>query len=378
MNRDRIPTILAAVMLSFTAIACSKPTAPVTSGDLEKLAAARERNQQQEALSLARSMYMELLDTGSRIRGDLETLGELHRQWEAEILALLSTEDGRFLTAEQGDVVSFRSYVQTMKAVTQSSLEVMTSELNALTGPAKEIIDSGAIAGTPDPELSIRLAALENRVKSTLEPYLETVPAMQAMLATAKQRGVRGESTLQQAVDALNYADAQDRTTQVEAARKAAEAEVTAKLAEAEQALVRARGEQQLQALMAEESHLRDRMQADALKARASSPDTLKRLEPFVTKAAMSLQTPRPFVYQWQRVRTETRPLSFSAIAGHKALEPTEDGLRYLHEIANSTQNDRPAWPIASTKEHWDWVRENQTLLRELGTTLVELGHLDP
>ena len=275
-------------------------------------------------------------------------------------------------------MVSFRANFQAMKAVTQSSMEAMTSELDALIGPAKEVIDSGAIAGTPDPNFSTRLAALETRVNRALEPYVQTVPAIQAMLAIAKQRGVRGDSTLQQAVDALNYADAQDRTKQVEAARKVAEAEVTEQLAEAKQALIRARGEQQLQALRAEESHLRASMEADALKARASSPDTLKRLEPFVTKASMSLETPRPFVYQWHRVQTETRSLSFGAITGHKALEPTEEGLQILQQIANSTENDRPAWPADNTKEHWDWVRENQTLLRELGPTLVELGYLAP
>jgi len=378
MKRDRIPSLMAAITLSFTGIACSGPSSVVTSGDLDKLAAARDMNQQQEALALARSMYMELLDAGSRIRSDLDNLGRLHQQWKTEILALLSSEDGRFLAAEQPDAVSFRAHVETMRAVTDSSIEAMISELDALVEPAKGAINSGVIAGAPDPSLSSRLAALDGRVQSALAPYVQAVPAIQAMLATAKQRGIRSETTLQQAVDALIYADSQDRTNQVEAARKAAEAEVTAKLAQAEQALIRARGEQQLQALRAEESHLRASMEADALKARASSPDTLKRLEPFVTKASMSLETPRPFVYQWHRVQTETRSLSFGAITGHKALEPTEEGMQILQQIANSTENDRPAWPADNTKQHWDWVRENQTLLRELGPTLVELGYLAP
>lgn len=356
---------------------CSAPSASVNSGDVDQLAATREINQQQETLALAKSMYMKLINDGAGVRGALDELRHLNGQWETDILPLLQSNDGKFLAADGESVGAFREHFGTVQPVPKGTIEQLELELSTLLAPIDSAVKSGTVASTPDPQFAPMLAEISSKVQNAVLPYKEAVPALQALAAKAKSKGVSGEKTLQQALDELIHADVLTRAERIEAARKETEAAMTEKMAQAEQELVRAKREQEIQAAKDEAARVDSQTEADTLTAKANNPDTLKRLEPFVTKGNFVLeQSSRQYI--WRRSETEPLPLSFKAITLRSALEPTENGLKSLMGIALDPNNDRPAWARAASQKDWDWIRENQKLLKELGPTLVSLGHLAP
>lgn len=357
---------------------CSQGSDANGTSDLDKITSARESNQLQEDLALATSRYNELLEKGSRTQTALDELRILHSQWNTDVMALLQNEDGRFLAADEADVKVFRAHVESMNPVSEETISNLSTSLNALIAPIKAAVTEGSVAGMPNPELVTRLTELDARIQESLTPYKTAVSAIQALAATAKGRGTRGMQTLQQEVDDLKSAEAAARAAKIEAARLEAEEEVTQQLAMAEQELVRAQGEKKRQELESQAHELRAQAEADAIKARATSSDTLKSLAPFVTKTKILFECYSPSNCRWIPGQSLAAPVSFGALTRLGALEPTQLGFEQLQSIATSYENDRPKWPSADTPEDWERVKENQKLLREFGTTLVELGHLAP
>lgn len=344
---------------------------------VDELTQRRDIAQQRETLGIAKSKYLQLQQEGQRTRAVLEELRGLHQRWNKEVPALLENEEGRYIAANQQDVTTFRSHFDTLEKLPESALDSMTAELDALLAPVESALEDKTVADLPDERLSTQLAALDSRLQEALAPYKLAISAVESITANARKRGELGSQTLQDALAKLVRSEAESRSAQIEAARQIANEAVAKKLAETTQELVEAKGEQERSRMETEISLIRAQTEEEMLTARANNPDTLKRLEPFVTKGN-SILLPNDRMYEWRRSETEPLPLSFKSITLQGALEPTERGLKNLMRIVMDYNNGRPAWPQPSTKEDWDWIRENQKLLKELGPTLVSLNHLAP
>lgn len=345
---------------------------------VDELTQRRDIAQQRETLGIAKSKYLQLQQEGQRTRAALEELRGLHQRWNKEVPALLENEEGRYIAASQQDVTTFRSHFDTLEKLPESALDSMTAELDALLAPVESALNDKTVADLPDERLSTQLAALDSRLQEALAPYKLAISALESITANARKRGELGSQTLQDALGKLVQSEAESRSAQIEAARGIANEAVAKKLAETTQALVEAKGEQERSQMETEIAQIRAQTEADRLMAKATNPDTLARLKPFVTKTTTKFESSRPRDYRWFPNQTEVAPFSFGALSRVGALEPTQDGIRELHAIAVFERNDRPPWPSASSPEDWEWVRENQMLLRELGMTLVELGYLLP
>lgn len=344
---------------------------------VDELTQRRDIAQQRETLGIAKSKYLQLQQEGQRTRAALEELRGLHQRWNKEVPALLENEEGRYIAASQQDVTTFRSHFDTLEKLPESALDSMTAELDALLAPVESALNDKTVADLPDERLSTQLAALDSRLQEALAPYKLAISALESITVNARKRGELGSQTLQDALGKLVQSEADSRSAQIEAARQIANEAVAKKLAETTQALVEAKGEQERSKMETEIAQIHAQTEADRLMAKATNPDTLKRLEPFVTKGSSILeQSSRQYI--WRRSEIEPLPLSFKAITLRGALEPSENGLKNLLGIALDTNNDRPAWPRPAEQKDWDWIRENQKLLKDLGPTLVELGHLAP
>lgn len=381
--------ILAGVLLPGLAglvAGCSQGTGANGTSDLDKITSDRESNQLQEDLALATSTYIELLEKGSRTQMALDELRRLHTQWNTEVMALLQNEDGRFLAADEADVKVFRAHVESTNPVSESTISNFSTVLHALIAPIQTAVTEGTVAGMPNPELGTRLADLDVRVQESLAPYKSAVSAIQALVATAKRRGTRGTQTLQEEVDVLKSAEAAARAATIEAARLEAEEEVTQQLAKAEQDLVRAQGEKTRQELEFKAAAVRAAAAEQELRARAENPETLSRLAPFVSPGESLLVCSNARNFRWANLAwikgqgdvLVEAPMSLTSINCTGALNPTADGLKVFFKLATDGENDRPDWGANSSSVDWDWVKANQTLLRELGNTLVNEGKLLP
>ena len=343
----------------------------------ENLLENREGNQQQEALALANGLYLEVLQGGENVRTDLDVLRQLHASWNNDIWALLENDDGRFIAAERADTVAFNAHFITMRPITDSEFDSLSKRLDTLLSPIQSIVDSGSVAGTPNPELAQRIASLGLEIREISKPYDQAISGINAIASAAKTRGIRSETTLKSELDKIAQEEAMARAEIISSAMAKADKEISHKLASANESLLRAKGAREEQALRAEEARVLADAELDALKAQASNPDTLRRLEPFTIKTTTELIC-NGGSYKFLTGKTQATPISFGAISRHGALEPTEIGMKRLQNIATDSRNDRPTWPKASTPKDWEWVKENQLLLKELGPTLVELGHLMP
>lgn len=354
-------------------------TAPggVKARDTVELPEVREYNNLQETAALAKGLYLDLSNQGTAVANRLAELKGMRDKWDKEINGLLTNDTGRFVAADQSDVTAFRAHFNHAPAISEAEVTGFQNTLDTLLEPINHALKTQSVTGTPNPEFGPRLKSLDAQIEEALAPFRESVPAIEAIVKAAEARGTKGSQTLAKALEELDQADAVTRAARIEAARKMAEDDVTEQLAKASADLAIADGEAKRQAMEDEAAKLRAQSEADAIAAKATNPETMKRLAPFVTKANTVL-LPNSRVYEWGRSDTQTVPLSLNAISLRGALEPTENGLKNLMLIANDTRNGRPTWPRASTPEDWDVVRANQQLLREFGSTLVSLGHLLP
>lgn len=345
---------------------------------VEQITQIREQNGQQEALAVAKNMYMELLERGTRVRTDLENLTQLHKQWSTESATLPEGDEGRFIAADPESVLAFRAHTTTMRTISEVDMSSMATRLDTLLAPVEAAVKSGAIAGTPSAELSESIAQLAASIEELRKPYVDGLSAIQSITQAAKARGTRSDQTLKSSLDGLRQIEAMQRAEIIEAARAKADADVSHKLAAAQEELVRANGAREEQAIRDQAQQVAAQARQDALVAKAKNPETLKRLEPFTSKSTVAFAASSPRNERWNAEQTEAVPHSFGALSRYGALEQTENGIKRLHEIVMNPRSQRPVWVDAKTPEDWAWIKENQALLRELGPTLVELGYLAP
>jgi len=73
---------------------------------------------------------------------------------------------------------------------------------------------------------------------------------------------------------------------------------------------------------------------------------------------------------------TEKLPMSLTTINGSGALNDTDLGRKQLVALARVTNDGRPNWTVPQNAEEWDRIKKAQTLLKEYGFKMVELGYL--
>lgn len=369
------------MVIALSLTGCSDNTTIPELEDLNsvnELTQRRDIAQQRETLGVAKSKYLQLQQEGQRTRAALEELRGLHQRWKQEIPGLLQNEDGRYIAASQQDVSTFRSHVDTLVTLPDSTLDSMAAELDALLAPVESALNDKTVVTMPDERLSTQLSALSARLDEALASYRLASSSIQSVAANAKTRGELGSKSLEEAVEEVIQSEAESRSARIEAARKAADDEVTKMLAQTTQELVRAKGEKENGAMKAEIDLLDSQTREAALVAKATNPDTLARLKPFITKTTTRYESTGPGDHRWLEKQMEEAPFSYSALSRSGGLEPTTKGVETLHFLATFHMNNRPAWPSSNSPKDWEWVKENQELLRELGPTLVSLGHLAP
>jgi hypothetical protein len=200
------------------------------------------------------------------------------------------------------------------------------------------------------------------------------------IMAAEKIAGVESENRRKQAEEqaraAKALADAElarkRQETDNEAARLTLEAQE--KAAEAQRFTLVKAAESQVADSRAQATVLRheDEAQRILLRERASDPKVQAMLAPFTTHG-----------YWMPRgsVSLERQPHSFTSLKSYGALEPTEDGLRKLAEVARAKRDTlRPRVPFSpgflKIPDQLEKAKETQRLLRELGPVLVEMGML--
>ncbi len=120
------------------------------------------------------------------------------------------------------------------------------------------------------------------------------------------------------------------------------------------------------------------------LRQRTADPKVKALLAPFTSPG---LWQPRAGAQGGEIVALEKKPISLNRLAAVGALTLGKQGIDALYQVANSTRDtDRPRWGFRSnTRTRWyeneenlKMVTEAQSLLIELGPTLVETGELQP
>ena len=376
----RIPFCRVAAAFGIMVLLTGCPGEPTASTPetVEQITQTREHNGQQEALAVAKNMYMELLERGTRVRAELENLAQLHKQWSTEITTLPEGDEGRFIAADPESVLAFRAHSTTMRTISEVNMSSMATRLDTLLAPVEAAVKSGSIAGTPSAELSEGLAQLAASIAELRKPYEDGLSAVQAITRAANARGTRSDQTLKSALQALEHEEALQRAEIIETARAKAHADVSQKLAAAQEALVRANGDREEQSIRDEAAQVAAQARQEALIAKAKNPETLDRLKPFTSKSTMAFRSPGYDRFQWEPDQTEAVPHSFGALSRYGALEQTDKGIKRLHYVVMDKRSGRAVWVDAQTPADWSWIKENQALLRELGPTLVELGYLAP
>jgi hypothetical protein len=293
---------------------------------------------------------------------------------------LLKNQDGLFIAVEQADAAAFRAHYENVPTLPDEDLDSFQETLDAMMGPIKSALQGQGVTGTPNPEFEPRLKALETQIKEAEKPFRDSIPAIEAILTAAKDRGQRGSQTLQSVLDDMKEAESITRAARIEASRKKAEDEVTQQLAKAEADRVLAVGERERTEVTAETARVQAQANEIELQKRAKDPETLKRLAPFVGKGKTIFQCANTRSHGWANLSwlesegniLSSKPMSLNALICYGALEPTEAGLSRLCELAVSVENDRPRWTRDTADPNSDWVKENQLLLRDLGVTLVK------
>jgi len=358
----------------------SGEAAPAASPETGSLSEARENNQHQEAMAVARSEYTKLSQEVSSARAIIGELARTQTEWKAEIEPLLDNESGQKVAGHEDQVSAFRAHWESVELVPDSMIDNLTQELDILSAPIQAVLGSDIVVGMPDPELSEKLHDLYARAQQHLEPIKIALPALRLIAEKSSQAGSVGSHTLREAIDGMKLAEAKSRASTIDAARRASEEQATQQLALHEQQLAAAEGERKRAEVAAETARVEAQANEIELQRRANDPEMLKRLAPFVGKGKSIFQCVNSRNYGWANLGwlesegkiLSSRPMSLKALTCYGALEPTETGRSRLCELAVSRENDRPHWSADVADPNSEWVEGNQSFLRELGDTLVK------
>ena len=328
---------------------------------------------QEEELSIAKARQKETMSIIQEATESLDKCASLSKVWEDEIIPLLTSEDGKFLTAKPDYVKAFSGYYNTPHP-TQREIDRVRESLNTLAKPLKAALDDAASTYVPAEAFLSQLEDYKNKAILLETGYEEPTRMLKALLARAKAEGKKGTDMLEAAVDQLAAETALEKGQELDAQLKAKQKETAKRLADVQQETLEDKAKLAEDAAKQDTQIAKEQADKDALIKLAKSPDIQKRLAPFITPGMTQIARLGGF----GRAPDEARPLSFSAIDRMKALSPDDHGRSMLVSLATNRNNDRPKWHKPVTSEDWKWVKENQEYLRKLGPILIELGMLNP
>jgi hypothetical protein len=371
MLRDSICAIIVVLSFALSASVSAQNTPPKLPANAEDILLKEATASHQEELAIAKAKQNEAMDLAQHVTESLDNCASLGKVWESEIAPLLTSEDGKFLTAQPDYVKAFSGYYHVPHA-TQRDVDRLRESLTTLTKPLKAALGDSDSTYVPKPDFMTQLETYKDKAVFLESSYDEPIRMIKAILARAQKEGKKGTDTLSAAVDQLAADTALEKGQELAAQLKAKQEETAKRMGEAQQQTLDDR------ANLAEKAAKQDSKIAEAQADKeaqiklAKSPDIQKRLAPFITPGMTQIGRNRTF----RNPPNEAHPLSFSDITQVGALTPTDEGRKELVWIATYYRNDRPKWTKPVTSEEWKWVKENQDYLRNLGPILVELGML--
>lgn len=307
------------------------------------------------------------------------------KAWKAEIPPLLKTEAGNNIAARE-DLVAR-----------------LTTIVNAKRTTENDLLDAAKRIGTFRSQLGKRTTS--SRPKPLTPQEHDEIEKLYATVSIADQEWsealkdahaikVLGDGgltpiqnlTLEQKVEIeaakQQLAESEERERREEE-RKAQEAEYQRD--QKRVAAEREREKERLAAKRKEEAEAaaeKKRLEEEALLARARSADVQSTLAIFLHKRDVQPQKAGPGSVNF-RSTFDAAPMSFSALKGIGALEPTTEGLKWLARVGGNRKLSSPRWGVASQPGNWSeddkkLLKEAQGFLREFGSILVKDGKLSP
>lgn len=173
-----------------------------------------------------------------------------------------------------------------------------------------------------------------------------------------------------------------------ETQQKLADAEIREKnlLAELDRAKKLAEANRRVEDAKAEAKSSRLGLEADKTldRQRCEDPEVKRLLAPFLAHGKY-----QPGMNKEEMLVADSTAISLSRLRSYGALEPTPNGIQKLLEVGTNKPLQRPIdtmrvrWGYKprlrdNTPESADEIRKAQSLLNELGPTLVDLGMLSP
>lgn len=356
----------------------SAPTPPTTSLLPSTSSTDDPTSPRQQAIAHAKSKRRTFL---AQIREAMKILDQCDSEiakWNTTVRPLLENEAGRKIASDSDLVRQIRIALRQDRPSAEYVIELRAA-LRDLAEPFEHIAEDSNSSVFPIPETMNELSRLQSEIRSTRDTLQGS---RERVLAVASQaQGLSAiDTSLSQAIDAINQAELIASTKLLDSESTRAEqeaAEARAKLA-AEQ--IRREAAERLESEKAEAERQR-------LIKRAQMPDVQRYLAPFLAKGYLQPKSERGVGMFVKTTRLE--PMSFSKISRTGALEPTISGLNVLNQLGSDTgtnelANDRrPLWGFGYFTNRWsrsdqEYLQKAQELLRELGPTLVELEMLAP
>lgn len=372
--------------------------------ELEKRQAA-----EQGQLTIARNRQGDALAFARRAATNLTTL-QLQLDRVLIAAAELQTNEAGRAVAVHPDLVaqSRRLYEAVIPSLPAAS--DLIAKLEAARRIEQQVADALGTTYYPEPDILVTLqnsalwAETESRKVADAQNLL-TALVREARIKAPPAAAAPHPPTLAAAMDALAAAEEASKQRAILAQTTVASTNATAMLAEAEarriieSALIESnkimtavlatkakeddearlrqadRKIQEAQATVTAAAKLDDARRIE-LRNKASTSEVQGKLAPFIT----------PGYWQIGGIKPDLKPLSFSALQAHGALEPTIKGMDRLVEIASRVSDHvRPRWKLERGRNLWhkspqdmEKVKETQALLVELGPVLVELKMLEP
>lgn len=373
MIRRSAYSIIFALALVLPVSVSAQSASPKAPDNAEAILLKEAAVSQEEELSIAKARQKETMSIAQEAAESLDKCASLSKVWESEIVPLLTSEDGQFLTAKPDYVKAFSGYYNAPHP-TQREIDRLRESLNTLGKPLKAALDDAASTYVPASGFLSQLEEYKNKAVLFVAGYEEPVRMIKALLARAKSDGKKGADMLGAAVDQLTAEIALEKGQELDAQLKAKQKESAKRMGDAQQQALEDKAKLAEDAAKQDTQIAKEQADKEALVKLARSPDIQKRLAPFITPGMTQIAGMGGF----SRAPDEAKPVSFSALNRVKALSPDDRGRNALARLATHPKNDRPKWHKPVTSEDWKWVKENQEYLRTLSPVLIELGMLNP
>jgi hypothetical protein len=347
-----------------------------------------------------RRMLATLEAAEGKLLGVATTIGALEKEearWRLQSEALRTSDDGKRIAADEAHATAFHALVL-QRRPGPDEVKALRTRLEHFQAAVKQGRTDESAPIAPSQSWNAEVEQLERETAEAKNIFEEHNRQLVALLERAESAAA-GESTLQDALNALRRTWDQEELAAVEAAVAQARKEGIEKLAkekaeaqrkadEAAAEKVRLAGEiaaqkmrDEIEKMKREEAARLEQVAAErkraALEARfaKSLPEIRELLKPFISEG-LTQPDGRQF-----RPGGQKGPVSLAALKRNGMLEPNYESLDKLRvaTTANKT-NDRPlgSFPDLYNKNWQTGVQRAQDLLNEFGELLVEKGMLAP